>query len=93
MARPGKGRTKLWGSGILISNTWRHGACRRHGAKVFAQLFHPGREILATTDGLMAVAYAPSEVPNERFHIMPRAMGERRPRPETEDMGWSGCPW
>jgi 2,4-dienoyl-CoA reductase-like NADH-dependent reductase (Old Yellow Enzyme family) len=51
-------------------------ACRRHGAKVFAQLFHPGREILATADGLMAVAHAPSEVPNERFHIMPRAMGE-----------------
>jgi 2,4-dienoyl-CoA reductase-like NADH-dependent reductase (Old Yellow Enzyme family)/thioredoxin reductase len=51
-------------------------ACRRHGARVFAQLFHPGREILATADGLMAVAYAPSEVPNERFHIMPRAMDD-----------------
>ncbi len=51
-------------------------ACRRHGARVFAQLFHPGREIMSGADGLLAVAYAPSEVPNERFHIMPRAMGE-----------------
>ena len=51
-------------------------ACRRHGARVFAQLFHPGREIMSSADGLMAVAYAPSEVPNERFHIMPRAMDE-----------------
>ena len=29
---------------------------------------------MATTDGLAAVAYAPSAVPNERFHIMPRAL-------------------
>lgn len=50
--------------------------CRRHGAKVFAQLFHPGREIMSSADGLMAVAYAPSEVPNERFHIMPRTLSE-----------------
>jgi 2,4-dienoyl-CoA reductase-like NADH-dependent reductase (Old Yellow Enzyme family)/thioredoxin reductase len=49
-------------------------ACHRHGAKVFAQLFHPGREILATRDGTIPVAYAPSPVPNERFRIMPRPM-------------------
>ena len=51
-------------------------ACQSHGAKVFAQLFHPGREIIQTGDGMMAVAYAPSAVPNERFHIMPRALSE-----------------
>ena len=51
-------------------------ACHRHGAKLFGQLFHPGREIKATADGLEPVAYAPSAVPNERFHIMPRALSE-----------------
>ncbi len=51
-------------------------ACQRHGARVFGQLFHPGREIQSTADGMMAVAYAPSAVPNERFHIMPRPMPE-----------------
>ncbi len=50
--------------------------CRPHGARVFGQLFHPGREIMATADGLLPVAYAPSAVPNERFHVMPVAMTE-----------------
>ncbi|MEI7744183.1 MAG: NADH:flavin oxidoreductase, partial [Chloroflexota bacterium] len=46
----------------------------RHGAKVFGQLFHGGREIMDTEDGTLAVAYAPSAVPTERFHVMPRAL-------------------
>ena len=49
-------------------------AVHNHGAALFGQLFHPGREIQATTDGLLATAFAPSAVPNERFHIMPRPM-------------------
>jgi 2,4-dienoyl-CoA reductase-like NADH-dependent reductase (Old Yellow Enzyme family)/thioredoxin reductase len=49
-------------------------AVHRHGARIFAQLFHPGREVLSARDGMMPVAYAPSAVPNERFHIMPKAM-------------------
>ena len=49
-------------------------ACHRHGTRVFAQLFHPGREILSSPDGMSPVAWAPSAVPNERFHIMPKAM-------------------
>ena len=49
-------------------------AVHRAGAKIFAQLFHPGREIMRTADGMAAVAYAPSRVPNERFHVMPREM-------------------
>jgi len=49
-------------------------AVHEHGATVFGQLFHPGREMLTTFDGSMPVAFAPSAVPNERFHIMPRAM-------------------
>jgi 2,4-dienoyl-CoA reductase-like NADH-dependent reductase (Old Yellow Enzyme family)/thioredoxin reductase len=48
----------------------------RHGAKVFGQLFHGGREIMDTEDGTLAVAWAPSPVPTERFHVIPRAMTE-----------------
>ena len=49
---------------------------QRAGAKIFAQLFHPGREVMRTADGMSAVAYAPSAVPNERFHVMPREMSD-----------------
>ena len=48
--------------------------CHAHGAKMFAQLFHPGREVLSTRNGLAAAAWAPSAVPTERFRIMPRAL-------------------
>ncbi|MGI9391695.1 MAG: FAD-dependent oxidoreductase [Boseongicola sp.] len=47
---------------------------KAHGTRIFAQLFHPGREVMFTADGMGAVAFAPSASPNERFHIMPRAM-------------------
>lgn len=50
-------------------------AVKAEGCVIFSQLFHPGREIMESADGLLAVAYAPSSVPNERFHVMPRAMG------------------
>ena len=49
-------------------------AVHAEGAVIFSQLFHPGREIMESADGLLAVAYAPSSVPNERFHVMPRAL-------------------
>lgn len=49
-------------------------ACHAHGCKVFGQLFHPGREIIESLDGSAPVSYGPSAVPNERFHVMPRAM-------------------
>ena len=49
-------------------------AVHRHGTVLFAQLFHPGREIAEADGGLLSVAYAPSSVPNERFHVMPRAL-------------------
>lgn len=49
-------------------------AIHAEGGAVFSQLFHPGREIMESADGLLAVAYAPSSVPNERFHVMPRAL-------------------
>jgi 2,4-dienoyl-CoA reductase-like NADH-dependent reductase (Old Yellow Enzyme family)/thioredoxin reductase len=49
-------------------------AVHRHGTVLFAQLFHPGREIAEADGGLLSVAYAPSCVPNERFHVMPRPL-------------------
>jgi len=52
-------------------------AVHAEGAVIFSQLFHPGREIMESADGLLAVAYAPSVSPNERFHVMPRALTTR----------------
>ena len=48
--------------------------CHAHGAVLFSQLFHPGREIMEGGDGLLTVAYAPSATPNERFRVMPRQL-------------------
>jgi 2,4-dienoyl-CoA reductase-like NADH-dependent reductase (Old Yellow Enzyme family)/thioredoxin reductase len=47
-------------------------AVHRHGAKIFGQLSHAGRVSRRMRDGLRAVAYAPSAVPDNRFHTMPR---------------------
>lgn len=49
-------------------------ACHAHDTVVLSQLFHPGREIMESADGLLAVAYSASGVPNERFRVMPRAL-------------------
>ncbi|AZD35493.1 Putative oxidoreductase [Pseudomonas chlororaphis subsp. aurantiaca] len=51
-------------------------ACHARGTLVLSQIFHPGREIMESSDGLLAVAYAPSAVPNERFRVMPRALDQ-----------------
>jgi 2,4-dienoyl-CoA reductase-like NADH-dependent reductase (Old Yellow Enzyme family)/thioredoxin reductase len=51
-------------------------AVHEHGAVLFGQLFHPGREIAEADGGLLSVAYAPSSIPNERFHVMPRALSQ-----------------
>lgn len=48
--------------------------CHRYGSSVFAQLFHPGREIMETDAGLLPVAYSASAVPQERFHVMSREL-------------------
>lgn len=45
-----------------------------NGTTIFGQLFHPGREVMESQDGSSPVALAPSAVPNERFHVMPRAL-------------------
>lgn len=49
-------------------------AVHRHGAKIFGQLSHAGRVSKRVRGGLREVAYAPSAVPDNRFHTMPRAM-------------------
>ncbi|PHX61029.1 MAG: oxidoreductase [Actinobacteria bacterium] len=49
-------------------------AIHEYDCHVFAQLFHGGREVMTTPDGLLGVAWAPSAVPNERFHVMPREL-------------------
>lgn len=49
-------------------------ACHGHGAKVFGQLFHPGREVSESMDGSPALAYAPSAAPSERFRTVPCEM-------------------
>lgn len=51
-------------------------ACHAYDCKVIGQLFHPGREIMETKDGLQPVSYSASAVPNERFFQMPRAMSK-----------------
>ncbi|MFO1122363.1 MAG: FAD-dependent oxidoreductase [Hyphomicrobiales bacterium] len=50
------------------------GAIHDEGAKVFVQLFHPGRELLGRPDGVIQPAYAPSHSPSERFHVIPREL-------------------
>jgi 2,4-dienoyl-CoA reductase-like NADH-dependent reductase (Old Yellow Enzyme family)/thioredoxin reductase len=49
-------------------------AFHAYDCRVFGQLFHPGRENFESVDGSAPVSYAPSAMPNERFHVMPRAM-------------------
>lgn len=51
-------------------------AVKAHGCAIFGQLFHPGREVMESQDGSAPVALAPSAVPTERFHVMPRALPE-----------------
>jgi 2,4-dienoyl-CoA reductase-like NADH-dependent reductase (Old Yellow Enzyme family) len=45
------------------------------GAKVFVQLFHPGRELLGRPEGVVQPAFAPSFSPSERFRTVPRPLG------------------
>ena len=49
-------------------------AVHAHGCAVFGQLTHSGRVMYTSGDGTRPVPYAPSTLPDERFHNMPRAM-------------------
>ena len=49
-------------------------ACHAEDCRIFGQLTHPGREMGMAVDGSHGLAFAPSAIPNERFHVMPREM-------------------
>jgi len=49
-------------------------AVQRHGAKIIGQLSHSGRVTRRMMDGMRGVVWAPSSVPENRFHTLPRAM-------------------
>lgn len=49
-------------------------AVRPHGTRLFVQLFHGGRELIATAP--RPPALAPSAIPSGRFHVEPRALRE-----------------
>jgi len=51
-------------------------ACHAEGTVVLSQVFHPGREIMESSDGLLTVAYSASASPNERFRVMPRELSQ-----------------
>ena len=63
--------------------------CHSHDCRLFGQLFHPGREIMEGQDGSIVVAYAPSAVPNERFHVMPRPLPQKADRRDRRRL-WRG---
>ena len=64
-------------------------ACHEYDCKLFAQLFHPGREILSSYSGFSPIAYAPSAIANERFHILPKPMSVDLIREIIEGFGAS----
>ncbi|MEX2647603.1 MAG: FAD-dependent oxidoreductase [Alphaproteobacteria bacterium] len=52
-------------------------AIHRHGCKVFGQLFHPGREIMESSDGTILASFSASATPADRFHTQPAPMSKR----------------
>lgn len=64
-------------------------AVHREGGTVFGQMFHPGREMSVAADGTKPLTYAASAIPNDRFHIMPRAMPEAMVRDFIQRYGES----
>ena len=48
------------------------GAVQPHGTRLFVQLFHGGRELIANPPRPAAVA--PSAIPSQRFHVEPRSL-------------------
>lgn len=49
-------------------------AVHAHGSRIFGQLSHPGRVTRRMMDGMRGVVWAPSPVPENRFHVVPREM-------------------
>lgn len=55
-------------------------AVHRHGGTIFAQLFHPGREVMDGQGGMAPRAVAPSDSPQERFKVVPEALSTAQVR-------------
>ncbi|MDH3673251.1 MAG: FAD-dependent oxidoreductase [Gammaproteobacteria bacterium] len=49
-------------------------ACHAHDCKVFAQLFHAGRAVRASHDGSRPATYSASDIPDERYRVVPAPM-------------------
>ena len=49
-------------------------AVHQQDCRIFGQLGHGGRETHSSPDGTAPVAFGPSQVASERFHVIPRAM-------------------
>jgi 2,4-dienoyl-CoA reductase-like NADH-dependent reductase (Old Yellow Enzyme family) len=49
-------------------------AVHSHGCGIVAQLFHPGREVMDGEHGMAPQAVAPSDRPQERFHVVPQTL-------------------
>ena len=50
-------------------------AVQAHDCKILGQLFHAGRAVRASYDGSRPVTVSASAVPDERYKIVPRALG------------------
>ena len=48
--------------------------CKEHGTLVFGQLFHAGRAVRYTHDGSKPLIYSPSDIPDDRYRVVPRPM-------------------
>ncbi|MYB35465.1 MAG: NAD(P)-binding protein [Gammaproteobacteria bacterium] len=49
-------------------------ACHPYGAPMFGQLFHAGRAVRLSRDGSRPVTYSASDVPDERYRVVPCPM-------------------
>ena len=51
-------------------------AVHEFDCRLFGQLFHPGREVHGSDEGILSAAYAPSALPSDRYAVMPRVLSE-----------------
>jgi len=49
-------------------------SCREYGTRVFGQLFHAGRGVRLSHDGSRPLSYSASNVPDERYRVIPVPM-------------------
>lgn len=48
--------------------------CQEHDCRILGQLYHEGRGSISTSDGSLVPKIAPSDVPDEQYHVMPVPM-------------------